>query len=406
MKTSGQLPTFATFGQRKIRPFACIVDRKQHIRTFLRDILEDFEFVICECDEGAKLRPVLEANPPDLVVVGMSVSEEDGEEVLCTLAAEHFPGKILLLGPRVSPIFAALQQLGEDLKLKMLPILATPFGSVNLRDSVAMLLPPKVPEPPVELSEPLSAGWLELWYQPKVDTRTVTVVGAEALVRMRHPSWGVVMPSYFVPEEGDLRLQALSDFTIAQAIHDWAYFLVEGSPVEIAINLPMSVVQDQTSIFEFCRKMPSHPAFEGLTVEINGNEIIRSLDQAKCAARLLRFHNIAISIDDLGAEWPSFMGIKDFPFVEIKVDQKLVTGCGDDRQKQAICRRIVDLAGHYGARTVAEGVETTADFFAVRAMGFDVAQGFLFSRPVSAKKFIRNVLPRQTGVPLAPDDAN
>jgi EAL domain-containing protein (putative c-di-GMP-specific phosphodiesterase class I) len=281
----------------------------------------------------------------------------------------------------------------------MLPVLSTPFGTGNLRDSVAMLMPVEVPQPPVELTEALSSGWLELWYQPKVDARTVTVAGAEALIRMRHPTWGVVTPAYFIPEDGDPRLRALSDFTVAQVVRDWLGFVVESGHVEIAINIPMAVLQDQESIKEFCLKMPNHPAFEGLIVEVNGLEIIRNLEQAKAAARLLRFHNIAISVDDVGAEWPSLMGMEDFPFVEIKVDRKFVTGCADDHLKQELCRRILDLAHHYGARTVAEGVETIADFLAVRAMGFDVAQGFLFSRPVGAKKFIQTVL-RQTRIKI------
>ena len=176
----------------------------------------------------------------------------------------------------------------------------------------------------------------------------------------------------------------------------WQEFVAESGPIEIAINLPMAVLQDQDSIREFCIKMPNHPAFEGLIVEINGLEIIRNLEQAKAAARLLRFHNIGISIDDIGAEWPSLMGIDGFPFVEVKVDRKFVTGCSDDHLKQAVCHRILDLAQGYGVRTVAEGVETIADFLAVRAMGFDLAQGFLFSRPVGAKKFARTVLLRRT----------
>ncbi|HEV7463510.1 MAG TPA: EAL domain-containing protein, partial [Methyloceanibacter sp.] len=77
----------------------------------------------------------------------------------------------------------------------------------------------------------------------------------------------------------------------------------------------------------------------------------------------------------------------DFPFVEVKVDRKFVTGCADDRLKQSICRRILDLADGYGARTVAEGVETWADFLAVRDMGFNPVQGFLFSKPMSAGMF-------------------
>jgi EAL domain-containing protein (putative c-di-GMP-specific phosphodiesterase class I) len=118
------------------------------------------------------------------------------------------------------------------------------------------------------------------------------------------------------------------------------------------------------------------------------------LELAKSVARRLRFHNIAISIDDLGAEWPSLVGLDDFPFVEIKVDQVFIVGCANDQLKRTVCRGILDLADGYGARTVAEGVETRADFVAVREMGFQVVQGFLFGKAMTARKFGQTMLGR------------
>jgi EAL domain-containing protein (putative c-di-GMP-specific phosphodiesterase class I) len=391
-----QLPIFATFGRRKVRPHVCVIDSKQHIRTFLCEALEDLEFKTCECADNVALKATLRAQLPDPIVLGLSGGGEDGAEALKTLAVNEFGGRVLLLGPRASPVLGALQELGEKLGLEMLPALSTPFGRANLRDSVAMLLPIKLPQPPVEVAEALSAGWLDLWYQPKIDVRTVSVVGAEALVRLRHPTWGIVTPAYFIPDNADPQFRAMSEFIIDRAIHDWHDFIADGDPIEIAINLPMSFLQDEDAIRGFCLKMPNHPAFEGLTVEINGIEIIRNLAQAKALARQLRFHNIGISIDDLGAEWPSLMAVPDFPFVEVKVDRKFVTGCADDPLKQMVCSRILALANDYGTRTVAEGVKTTADFLAVREMGFDLAQGFLFSKPIGAKKFRQTVLLRQS----------
>jgi EAL domain-containing protein (putative c-di-GMP-specific phosphodiesterase class I) len=87
-------------------------------------------------------------------------------------------------------------------------------------------------------------------------------------------------------------------------------------------------------------------------------------------------------------------GLPDFPFSEIKVDRKFVAGCADDRLKQTVCHRILDLADGYGTRTVAEGVETQADFLAVREMGFDKVQGFFLGKPSTAKKFARTILGR------------
>jgi EAL domain-containing protein (putative c-di-GMP-specific phosphodiesterase class I) len=106
----------------------------------------------------------------------------------------------------------------------------------------------------------------------------------------------------------------------------------------------------------------------------------------------VRFHNIGVSIDDLVADWPALMGLASFPFAELKVDRQFVTGCANDRLKQTVCRSIIELAREYGARVVAEGVESRADFVAANEMGFDLVQGFLFGKPMALKKFARSAL--------------
>jgi EAL domain-containing protein (putative c-di-GMP-specific phosphodiesterase class I) len=154
-----------------------------------------------------------------------------------------------------------------------------------------------------------------------------------------------------------------------------------------AINLPLAFLQDPGSINRLCQRLLADAAFDGLIVEISGTDIVGNLDLARELAGQLRLHKIAISIDDLGAEWLSLAGLSNFPFVELKVDRRFVAGCADDRMKQSVCRRIIDLADGYGARTVAAGIETWADFLAAREMGFDLVQGFLFAKPMSAQKF-------------------
>jgi EAL domain-containing protein (putative c-di-GMP-specific phosphodiesterase class I) len=384
-----------TFGRRKVRPRACVADAKTHIRTFLVEALEELGFVTCECAQLSDLGAVLDAQRSDLVVLGLSAGGLEASEMLKMLAARAFDGKVLLLGPPACPAMAAIQELAEALGIATLPKLDTPFGETGLRDSVAMLLPgEQAPDPPICVDEAMNAGWLELWYQPEIDTRSLAVRRAEALIRIRHPTWGVVPAAYFIPDDGDPHFRSLSEFVIGRAIDDWRYFVTQRGGVEIAINLPIAFLQDEESVSSLCRQIPDHPAFSGLTVEINGTEIVRNLELVKDLARRLRFHNIAIAIDDLGAEWPQLAGLHDFPFVEIKVDRKFITGCAIDRLKQTVCHRILDLADSYGARTVAEGVETQADFLIVREMGFDKAQGFFLGKPSTANKFARSMLGR------------
>jgi EAL domain-containing protein (putative c-di-GMP-specific phosphodiesterase class I) len=387
------VPNILTFGRRKVRPRVCVADGKIHIRTFLAEAFEELGFVTCECGDITKLGTVLDANRPDLVVLGLSTVGVEAGEMLKTLAARAFDGKVLLLGPRGCPAVAAVQELVEELGIAVLPPLETPFGDLGLRDSVASLLPTEeVPDPPIHVDEAVSAGWLELWYQPQFDTHSLALNRAEGLIRIRHPTWGIVPAAFFIPADGDPHCRALSEFVIGRAIDDWRDFVSQRGGIEIAINLPIAFLQDSESVKSLCQQMPDHPAFSGLTVEINGTEVVRNLEFVKRLARQLRFHNIAISIDDLGAEWPLLAELDDFPFGEIKVDRKFVTGCADDRLKQTVCHRILELADRYGVRTVAEGVETQTDFLAVREMGFDKAQGFFLGKPSTAKKFARTIL--------------
>jgi predicted signal transduction protein with EAL and GGDEF domain len=140
-------------------------------------------------------------------------------------------------------------------------------------------------------------------------------------------------------------------------------------------------------------------SLDGFIIEVNGTDIIRDLSLARDIAKQGRYHKIAISIDDLGEEWSSLMGLHDFPFVEIKVDREFVSGCADDRLKRTMCRQIRELAENYGARTVAEGVDTRPDFLAVRELGFDMVQGSLLGKPMRMRKFARTIMRQSVKMP-------
>src|SRR3954447_12319040 len=179
--------TVAPFGRRKVRPRVLVSDAKKPIRTFLVEALEKLGFITCECAQACELNAVLDVQATDLVVLGSSAGAMETCEVLNLLAIKKFDGKVLLLGPQASLAIANVHKFGKENGLAMLPILATPFCDQTLRDSVALLRSEAPPNPPVDVAEALGADWLELWYQPKIDARTLSLGGAEAHIRMRHP---------------------------------------------------------------------------------------------------------------------------------------------------------------------------------------------------------------------------
>jgi EAL domain-containing protein (putative c-di-GMP-specific phosphodiesterase class I) len=383
-------------------PWVCVADPRQQMRTFLAETLQDLGCVTRECADVAELDAELDLRPPDLVVIGLAAGGIEACEMVDSLAAKEFDGKVLVLGPRVSPMVAAIRELGAKLGLAMLPLLPTPFSQADLRNRIAAVLAPNdVPathSASAAVSSPIDS--LELWYQPKIDTGTLALSAAEALAPIRHPTLGVMPPGYVMPD-GDPPAREVSEIVIDQAINDWRYFTARHGHIEIAINLPINFFRDPELIERLYRRIPDHPAFEGLIVQVNAADVVRNLGLVKKVARLLRYRTIAVSIGDLGAEWPSLGGLDDFPFVELKVARQFFAGCDGDRRKQRACRRIIDLADAMGARTVADGVESRADFLAARELGFNLVQGTLFAKPMTAKNFARSVLGRQGPWPVA-----
>src|ERR1700738_4413074 len=282
-----------TFGRRKVIPRVCVVDAKRHLRAFLTDILEDLGFVTSECAKDEDLGALVKTPLPDLIFLGLSVDGIQAGKVLEVLVRAAFCGKVLAIGARESIIVRAVQQVGEEYGLAMLPPLTTPFAAGTLRERIAMLLPEEpVPSPAVHVPEALHAGWLELWYQPKIDARTLVRCGAQALLRMRHQTWGVVPPAYFIPEDDDPHFLRLSDFVIDRAMEDWHHLLEQQNPIDISINLPVAFLRNRRAVRDLCHRMPTHPAFGGLLIETDSAEVVHNLDLLIDVARELRLRNI------------------------------------------------------------------------------------------------------------------
>jgi hypothetical protein len=170
---SGEASARPMCGRRTGVPSVCIADAKQHVRTFLGTALEEFGFVVCECPKADELAAVLDAK-------GLSAGGIEITDMIKTLATKRFDGLVLLVGPQNSPTIGSVRELAEGLGLAILPTLATPFANDDLRSSVAAFLPIETPSPPVDAAEAIRAGWLELWYQPKIHTHKLTLQGAEA----------------------------------------------------------------------------------------------------------------------------------------------------------------------------------------------------------------------------------
>jgi EAL domain-containing protein (putative c-di-GMP-specific phosphodiesterase class I) len=392
-------PQLVPFGRRRGPPRACVLDHKPHVRAFLAGMLEELGFATRDGAVSA-LKRLLEEFVPDLIVFGPLNGRAEVGLLLQALKYAGYGGRTMLFGGRHSAELMEMQEVGERIGLVMLPPLGTPFRDSALRDNVACFLPIVASaDMPVEADEALRNGWLEMWYQPKIDPRSLAPAGAEAIVRVRHPSWGVISPPYFVPTTNDPYFHALSQFVIMRAMADSATFAAASRPVDISVNLPGPALNDLEFADRVLQAMPEHAGKQGLQIELRCADVVASLDCIRRVASQLAFRNIGISIDDVGREGASLAGRHDLPIVEMKVGPRYVRGCATDRVKQAVCAEIVETARDSGARSVAVGVDSHADYLTARALGFDLFQGPLFAKPMELRKFERTL-----GLPAASAD--
>jgi EAL domain-containing protein (putative c-di-GMP-specific phosphodiesterase class I) len=252
------------------------------------------------------------------------------------------------------------------------------------------------------LNEALKHNWLELWYQPKISLQSRRLAGAEGLIRLRHPQHGVMFPGSFLPGAGEEDMLAMTGQVIATALRDWDDCHAHGVSVKLSVNAPVSALT-KLPIAQMVREQrPREPNWPGLIIEVTEDEIIHDLKLANDVASELRAHQCSLAIDDFGAGYSSLARLRQLPFCELKIDRSYVTNCHKDRLNAGMLESIVELAHRFGLKSVAEGVETWHESHKLQGIGCQIAQGYLFAKPMSKDQFVATLRRRRMSTGVEP----
>lgn len=239
-----------------------------------------------------------------------------------------------------------------------------------------------------ELDTAIDQDQLVLHYQPKVHVRRQEITSAEALIRWRHPTRGLVMPNDFIPVAEECHLiDRMTLWTIRRAIADQRELAARGHDLRLFINIAGQLLADTAFVRKACDLVGGSDAKLGF--EITETSVIR--DPASAIANLQVFADfgITIAIDDYGAGLSSLAYLKQLPARELKIDKLFVTQLTSSNRDPLIVRSTIDLAHALEMEVVAEGVETHAALALLTVMGCDMVQGFLISRPVVLDSLIQ-----------------
>ena len=248
-----------------------------------------------------------------------------------------------------------------------------------------------------DLRKGLEREELEVHYQPFYSLDSEHIVGAEALVRWRHPANGLISPESFIPiaEETGLILP-LGRYVLDKACQQ-ACSIRDRLGVDLPISINLSPRQFQESgLLAHVGAMLQATGLppELLIFEITESMVMADLSGAREIMKKLNKLGVRLAIDDFGTGHSSLAYLKQFPVHEVKVDRAFVQGVAESPVDSAIVRAVIDLASAMGIATVAEGVETSSQAASLKLIGCEVAQGFFFSPPLRAEEFDR-LLTRQ-----------
>jgi diguanylate cyclase (GGDEF)-like protein/PAS domain S-box-containing protein len=239
------------------------------------------------------------------------------------------------------------------------------------------------------LRRALASGELRLVYQPIVDGRTGSTIGAEALLRWENDELGQVRPAEFIPVAEDTgMIVGIGHWVLQHACHQAAQWRRQIAPdFVMAVNLsPRQFTEGLVEQIEGCLTQAGLDP-SGLELEITEGLLMNDTQAVLPMLRAISDLGVRISVDDFGTGYSSLSYLKRFPLHHLKVDRSFVMGLPNNRDSVAITQAVVAMAHSLGMHVTAEGVETPEQSWFLRSLGCERQQGYLFGRPVTASVY-------------------
>ena len=376
------------------RPRVLIIDDEEAICELIEVVAESAGFDARSASTPVDIEAAI-AGRFDLVVLDLSLGMLDGIEVMGKLGERHRGLPIILVSGADQSLLDTAGRIAEMHRLRVLGAFTKPFSLDVLRSTMGEWSQvgdgpdptgPKLRVTPDELVDP---HFITLVYQPKVSAATGEPVGAEALVRWRHPEHGDVSPAVFVALVEELgRTAELLDIVMRIAANDRSRVGALSALPSVSLNISVLDLDDDELPRRAQRALTNAAPAECWTFEVTETAPITDVAPAVAMLTRLRLAGFGLSVDDFGTGTSNYERLLVAPFTELKIDRAMVSRLDIDApEPDAMVRSGIDVGHSLSLTVVAEGVETPDQFRMVRDLGCDVVQGYLVSPPVSPVQF-------------------
>lgn len=354
------------------------------------------------CTDAREFLDLAASWTPSHLFVDLQMPDMDGLQVLSELARRGCRARIIISSGVGARVLEAAVLSAHELGLDVCGMLPKPFRLNDLRSLLfdadgASAKPAETARPspaasfkpcPNDLQAALDRKHLFVVYQPKIHCSTGRVSGLEALVRWQHPDHGLVTPDRFIPlaEEAGL-IDAITLAVLGDALPwfaKWSSDYEKLGELTLSINISArSLGRPELidAIVNLCNSSGVSPS--KLIFELTETAAMDEPVAALTLLTRLRVHGFMLSLDDFGTGYSSMLQLVRLPFSELKIDRSFVASAATSQESRAVIRCITDLGRSLGMKTTAEGVEDAATHAYLQEVGCDLAQGYLFSRPLT-----------------------
>ncbi|MEX2648393.1 MAG: EAL domain-containing response regulator [Alphaproteobacteria bacterium] len=345
---------------------------------------ESIGFVTVATDDPAVFRKEIRTHKVAAIVLDLHMPSFDGIEMLRELAGTAFGSPVLLASGVAPKVLETAHHLGVEYGLKMAGVINKPLRINELRELLSRL-----PEPFEDLNGEaliagVNAGEFVLHYQPKLNLKSKSIVGVEALVRWQHRSLGMLSPEKFIGlAESSNAINNLTDWVVDSGIAQAGAWRRDALELELAVNVSAKTLGNlglPDRLTALCAKhaVPTESITLELTETASAQDPLRMLD----ILTRFRIKGFKLAIDDFGTGYSSLAQLRKLPFSEMKIDKSFVMNMQRSRDSAIIATAVINLAHSLEMHAVAEGVESQEALDILIERGCDMAQGYHISKPL------------------------
>lgn len=383
-----------------------IIDDDADVGIFIQDVADEAGFRTVVAPSFKKFQEVYAPGAFAGILLDLQMPDKDGIEYLRLLCDTGCHSDIVVMSGYDARVLGTAKRFGEEQGLNVVGALQKP---VRIDDILAVLERIRSDAKAVTMSDLKRAitNWEFVFdFQPKIrlnpkpgsspyseDGRHFVSLGPgrllldsfEALIRWRHPDFGILSPDVFIPKiEVSDQVYAFSYKVIESVLDQSAKWARVGFDPVLAINLPAHLavdpaVPDRVAEMAEAAGVPRNR----IVLEVTETAAMENAAQAMSVIGRLRLRNFRVAMDDFGTGYSSLVQLHKMPFNELKIDKSIVLELGINKDAETIIRAIIDLAHNLGLEVCAEGVETAEAYNLLQAFGCDTAQGFHLSRPLA-----------------------